>query len=112
MSSNEKLLEVYKNDAVCLYELLRKKKHSKLEAVVDFWGEGVVTILDLFRNKGTYYLVVYNDKSIIVNLHKGFLRSEIDVSEDINPSTKFSKMIVNGYIYEKFRTHKKCDILK
>ena len=74
-----------RQDAACLahyqnadaiYALIRRKKLTALEGVLDFVVQpGIIQTADLFNDEATYYLVEQNGKQYLVGVTKDFLFS-------------------------------------
>lgn len=69
--------EKYPN-ATTIYPLLRQKKLSKVEAVIDFLTEpGVLNMVDSLNDMSAYYLVEQNGQQILVNVTKTYIEGRI-----------------------------------
>ena len=61
-------------NADAIYPLIRQKKMSKKEAILDFIVQpGMVQVLDYFNNTDGYYLVVQGEKQYLVRVSKDFI---------------------------------------
>jgi len=95
--------DVYEKDAKVIYELLRKKKKSTLVKALDFFSQGVLTMGQDLKNDGAFYLIVYEHKSLLINVVKDKVTKEIDVTEKcLNPS-EFKSLELEGFVYKKYR---------
>ena len=64
----DRKLQEYLNDSLEVYELLRKKKQSKLESFIDFWLSGLLTLKDGLKVEGSHYLIIYKEKSLLLTI--------------------------------------------
>jgi transcriptional regulator with XRE-family HTH domain len=61
-------------NADAIYPLIRQKKMSKKEAILDFIVlPGMVQVLDYFNNTDGYYLVVQGGRQYLVRVSKDFI---------------------------------------
>ena len=61
-------------NADAIYPLIRQKKMSKKEAILDFIVQpGMVQVLDYFNNTDGYYLVVQGGRQYLVRVSKDFI---------------------------------------
>ena len=68
-----------------IYELLRKKKHSKLSWVVSDWivGAGPMETLDQLDDMSPYFLVKKDGLKLLVNIHD-YILEVIELPENTN----------------------------
>lgn len=93
-----------KNDAVCIakhsdasaiYALLRTKKLSMAEHVIDFIaGAGVVDVLDAVSDMTCYYLAEKNGKQYLVNVDKEFITTK-ELAQKVNPK----KFVIGNMLF-------------
>lgn len=69
--------EKYPN-ATTIYPLLRQKKLSKVEAIIDFLTEpGVLNMVDSLNDMSAYYLVEQSGQQILVNVTKTYIEGRV-----------------------------------
>ena len=102
---NNKLQE-YLENSVEAYELLKKKKETKLQFIIDTLLSGVLTLKDGLTVEGSHYLIVYEEKSLLVTIKNDSVIREVEVTDKINNKEKFKKVEYDGYIYKKYRSLK------
>lgn len=99
---HEKILEIA-NDADSIIELLRKKKLSTLEKIVDFVITNSVSVADSLKMNGAYYLVTKGDKHKLVNVTPELEVKEFDVTREVQNSSNPKKFEYNGNYYKTFK---------
>ncbi|SFU55065.1 hypothetical protein SAMN04487886_105417 [Clostridium sp. DSM 8431] len=101
----DEILEKYKKNSNSSYELLRKKHMGIKETILDIFFDQLLTIKDslLASAEGSYYLFIYEDKSILLVKKKEKIIREVDVTNYIDKTQTFKKFKFDGYIYKKYR---------
>lgn len=99
----DRKLQEYLNDSLEVYELLKKKKQSKLESFVDFWLSGLLTLKDGLKVEGAHYLIIYKEKSLLLTIKNENVIREVNVEDKVNKNEKFRKFEYDGFIYKKYR---------
>lgn len=98
----EKILEIGK-DADTIVELLRRKKMSKVEKVVDFVFTNSMTVVDGLNVDGQYYLLIKDKVSKLVHISKEFKIEEFDVSNEVENSSNNKVFEYKGNFYKIFK---------
>lgn len=97
-------IDEYKEGAIEIYELLREKCMGLKETLIDmFFFSNLLSAKDSIFVEGTYFLFIYEDKSVLVVSKKGKVIRENDVTQYVDRSVKFKKFKYDGYVYKKFR---------
>ena len=86
--------------------ILKNKKKSKLQFVLDVFFEGALTLKDSLKIEGEHYLFIYKDKCLLVTIKNNSVIKECDVTKNIDKDVKFKKFEYDGYIYKKYRDMK------
>lgn len=87
----------YENANV-IYALVRERKLSKWENIVDFIVQsGVVKAADSLNDTSSYYLVELGDKQLLVNVTKEFIESR-----ELHSKFTGKKKIIGNNIFKKF----------
>ena len=83
--------------AEIIYPLIRKKKLSLIENVIDFIVQpGVLNVADSLNNSSSYYFVKLENKQLLVNVTKEFIESR-----EVNCQFAEKKQIVGNQIFMK-----------
>lgn len=98
----EKILEIG-NDADSITEMLRKKKLSTLEKIMDFVVTNSVSVMDSLNINGAYYLVTNGEKHKLVNITPELEVKEFDVTREVENSSNPKKFEYNGNYYKTFK---------
>lgn len=98
----EKILEIA-SDADSIIEMLRKKKLSTLEKIMDFIITNSVSTADGLNMKGAYYLVTKGEKHKLVNITPQLEIKEFDVTSEVENSSNPKKFEYNGNYYRTFK---------
>ena len=96
-----------KKDAVCLakncdakaiHSLIRSKKMSKVEWLIDFIVQpGVVDVLDKFNDKDTsFYLIEKDTKQYLAKVTDEFI-----ITTELNEKVNTNKFVIGKYQYKK-----------
>jgi len=99
---HEKILEVA-NDADSIIEMLRKKKLSTLEKIMDFVVTNSVSVVDSLNMNGAYYLVTKSEKHKLVHITPELEIEEFDVTSEVENSSNPKKFEYNGNYYKTFK---------
>lgn len=99
---NEKILEIA-NDADIIIEMLRTKKLSTLEKIIDFVITNSVSVADSLNMNGAYYLVTKGKKHKLVNITSELEIKEFDVTSEVENSSNPKKFEYNGNYYKTFK---------
>lgn len=84
-------------EAATVYNLLKKKKLSKFEWIVDFiTSPGVLHVIDHINDNSMYYLVESQEKQFLVNVTKEFYTS-IQLTNKVNPK----KFVIDNNVFRK-----------
>lgn len=84
------------SDATKIYPLIRTKKMSKAEWLLDFVVQpGVVQLVDYLNDNSAYYLVEKNDKQYLVKVTKDFIITN-ELAEKVNAK----KFIIGKHMYK------------
>lgn len=68
ISSYSEILTEYFPEPYVIYNLVRKKKMTKLEAVLDFATSGIHDDLDSIGDLSPYYLIIKDNLKLLVNI--------------------------------------------
>lgn len=95
ISSYSKILMEFFPEPYEIYHLVRKKKMTKLEAVLDFATYGIHDALDVIGDLSPYYLVTKDNLKLLVNIKDWVLEVD-ELSSDTN--TKKFTLGQNNFI--------------
>ncbi|MFL0250682.1 hypothetical protein ACJDT4_09640 [Clostridium neuense] len=101
----EKILEIGK-DADSIIQMLRSKKMSALEKIIDFIFTNSVSVVDGLSTRGVYYLVTKGNVSKLVHVSSELEIEEFDVTTEVQSSPNLRKFEYKGNYYKtlkKFR---------
>ena len=98
----DRKLQEYLSDSLEVYELLRKKKQSKLEFFIDFWFSGLLTLKNGLSVEGAHYLIIYKEKSLLITIKNESVIREVDVTNKIDECERFKKFDSDGCVYKKY----------
>jgi hypothetical protein len=88
--------EKYTN-ATVIYPLIRRKKLSRWESIVDFIVQpGVLAAADSLNDMSSYYLVELQHKRVLANVTKEFIESQ-----DLNCIFNGRKRVIGSNLYIK-----------
>lgn len=93
----------YKINSIESYELIRKKKISKLASFIDFWFSGLITLKSSLVLDGEYFLFIYPNNSVLIKKKKSIIVDEVDVTNKIDTTKQFKSLELDGFIYKKYR---------
>lgn len=83
--------------ATIIYPLIRRKKLSLVENIVDFIVQpGVLQVADSLNNMSVYYLVELEQKQLIVNVTKEFIESR-----ELNCKFAEKKIVIGNDLFKK-----------
>lgn len=83
--------------ATVIYPLIRHKKLSLVENIVDFIVQpGVLQVADSLNNMSAYYLVELEQKQLLVNVTKEFIESR-----ELNCKFMEKKRVIGGNVFRK-----------
>lgn len=99
---HEKILEIA-NDADSIIEMLRKKKLSTLEKIIDLVITNSVSVADSLNMNGAYYLVTKDEKHKLVHITPALEVEEFDVTSEVENSSNPKKFEYNGNYYKTFK---------
>lgn len=88
--------EKYSN-ATIIHPLIRRKKLSRWESIIDFIVQpGVFAAADSLNDLSAYYLVVMQNKQLLVNVTKEFIESQ-----ELNCKFTGRKRVIGSNLYMK-----------
>lgn len=80
-----------------IYPLIRHKKLSLIENIIDFIVQpGVLQVADSLNNMSSYYLVELEQKQLLVNVTKEFIESR-----ELNCKFTDKKMVIGNNVFKK-----------
>lgn len=83
--------------ATVIYPLIRRKKLSMAESIVDFIVQpGVLQVADSLNNMSAYYLVELEQKQLLVNVTKEFIESR-----ELNCKFIEKKRVIGNNVFRK-----------
>ena len=84
------------SDATKIYPLIRTKKMSKAEWLLDFVVQpGVVQLVDYLNDNSAYYLVEKNDKQYLIKVTKDFI-----ITNELAEKVNVKKFIIGKHMYK------------
>ena len=84
-------------DADMIYPLIRTKKMTKNEAIIDFLVQpGIVQVLDYANENPECYLVEKGGKQYLVKITRDFIKTS-ELAEKVDPSS----FVIGSYKYRK-----------
>lgn len=84
-------------DASAIYSLIRQKKMSRFEWIVDFFVQpGIVQVADQLREFAVFYLVEKGTKQYLVKVTKEFI-----TTNELTEKVDVKKFIIGNYKYKK-----------
>lgn len=99
---HEKILEIA-NDADSIIEMVRKKKLSTLEKIMDFVVTSSVSVIDSLNMNGAYYLVTKGEKHKLVHITRELEIEGFDVTNEVENSSNPKKFEYKGNYYKTFK---------
>lgn len=83
--------------AINIYPLIRHKKLSLVENIVDFIVQpGVLQVADSLNDMSAYYLVELEQKQLLINVTKEFIESR-----ELNCKFSGKKMVIGNNLFKK-----------